>query len=227
MAARWFLGLADAGLSLGISYYLSCWYRRPEFGLRMAISFSSAALAGSFGELLAAGISKMDGVAGKPGWAWIFMLEGLATVALALVSFRLLIRFPDRAEFLSQSDKHRVIRRLAMGQQSSARHQEWSVHFIWAILQDWKTYTGLLIYMGAGGSLYAFALFLPTIVEEMVNLAFHLQHTALRFDDRATRQRRRNYLLWLLMPSHSSQQCQSATSAMPLDPEASSILSRH
>jgi hypothetical protein len=25
MAARWFLGLAEAGLSPGISYYLSCW----------------------------------------------------------------------------------------------------------------------------------------------------------------------------------------------------------
>ncbi|KAL3440043.1 major facilitator superfamily domain-containing protein [Aspergillus insuetus] len=167
MAARWFLGLAKACLSPGISHYLSCWYRRSGFGLRMAISFSSAALAGSFGGLLAAGISKMDGVAGKPGWAWIFMLEGLATVALALVSFRLLVGFPDKDEFLSQSNKHRVIRLLAMDQQSSARHQEWSVHFVWASLRDWKTNTGLLIYMGAGQSLYAFALFLPTIVEEM------------------------------------------------------------
>lgn len=51
--------------------YLSCWYKRSEFGIRAAIFFSAAALAGSFGGLLAAGIAQMKGVGGKPGWAWI------------------------------------------------------------------------------------------------------------------------------------------------------------
>jgi MFS family permease len=35
MAARWFLGLTEAGLFPGIGYYLSCWYKRSEFGVRM------------------------------------------------------------------------------------------------------------------------------------------------------------------------------------------------
>lgn len=34
MAARWFLGLAEAGLFPGINYYLSCWYKRSELGVR-------------------------------------------------------------------------------------------------------------------------------------------------------------------------------------------------
>jgi MFS family permease len=34
MAARWFLGLAEAGLFPGINYYLSCWYKRSELGFR-------------------------------------------------------------------------------------------------------------------------------------------------------------------------------------------------
>ena len=46
MAARFFLGLAEAGLFPGVSYYLSCWYKRNEFGIRVAIFFSAAALAG-------------------------------------------------------------------------------------------------------------------------------------------------------------------------------------
>ncbi|KAJ5088902.1 hypothetical protein N7456_012518 [Penicillium angulare] len=167
MAARWFLGMAEAGLPPGISYYLSCWYRRSELGIRMAIYFSSAALAGSFGGLLAAAISKMDGVGDKPGWSWIFILEGLATVILGFLSFRMVVDFPDKANFLSEDDKRRVLRRLALDQQSSAVHQDWDNAFIWASLKDWKTYTSVFIFMGAGGSLYAFALFLPTIVEEM------------------------------------------------------------
>jgi MFS family permease len=58
MAARWFLGLAEAGLFPGVNYYLSAWYKRRELGIRAAVFFSAAALAGSFGGLLAAAISK-------------------------------------------------------------------------------------------------------------------------------------------------------------------------
>jgi sugar phosphate permease len=57
MAARWFLGLAEAGLFPGVNYFLSAWYKRRELGIRAAIFFSAAALAGSFGGLLAAAIS--------------------------------------------------------------------------------------------------------------------------------------------------------------------------
>lgn len=73
-----------------MSYYLSCWYKRREFGIRVAIfvscavgisgsgitndtQFSAAAVSGSFGGLLAAAIANMDGIGGKRGWAWIFV----------------------------------------------------------------------------------------------------------------------------------------------------------
>jgi MFS family permease len=66
-ATRFFLGLAEAGLFPGISYCLSCWYTRSELGIRLAIFFSAAALAGSFGGLLAAAIAQMNDICGKPG----------------------------------------------------------------------------------------------------------------------------------------------------------------
>jgi|SRR5277367_2142817 hypothetical protein len=58
----------------GVQFYLSCWYKRKEFGLRSAIFFSAAALSGSFGGLLAAAIANMKGLGGKQGWAWIVIL---------------------------------------------------------------------------------------------------------------------------------------------------------
>ncbi|KAH8703430.1 putative MFS transporter [Talaromyces proteolyticus] len=167
MATRWFLGLAEAGLFPGISYYLSCWYKRSEFGIRMAIFFSAAALAGSFGGLLAAAISNMDGIGGKAGWSWIFILEGLATIVLGLLSFWLVVDFPDNATFLSDADRKRVLRRLALDQQASAHHEEWKSSYLWASLKDWKTYMGAVIYMGCDGPLYAFSLFIPTIIKEL------------------------------------------------------------
>ena len=59
----------------GVQFYLSCWYKRKEFGLRSAIFFSAAALSGSFGGLLAAAIANMKGIEGKSGWAWIVPLQ--------------------------------------------------------------------------------------------------------------------------------------------------------
>ncbi|KAJ4410606.1 hypothetical protein N0V82_009197 [Gnomoniopsis sp. IMI 355080] len=167
MAARWFLGLTEAGLFPGINYYLSCWYRRSEFGVRAAIFFSAAALSGSFGGLLAAAIEKMDGIRGHPGWAWIFILEGLLTILIGITSFWMVHDFPDEAKFLSEDDRRRVIRRLKLDQQSSASHEEFSMKYFWQAWFDWKMWVGMVIYMGCDMPLYAFSLFLPTIISSL------------------------------------------------------------
>jgi len=167
MACRFFLGLFEAGLFPGINYYLSCWYKREEFGVRAAIFFSAAALAGSFGGLLAAAISKMDGIGGKGGWAWIFILEGLATIIIAALSFYFIHDFPDEARFLSDDDKARVIRRLQEDKQASAKHENLKSHVVKSAYTDYKTYLYALIYMGADMPLYAFSLFLPSIISQL------------------------------------------------------------
>ena len=166
-AARFFLGLAEAGLFPGVNYYLSCWYRRREFGVRAAIFFSAAALAGSFGGLLAYLLEKMEGLGGKGGWAWIFIIEGLATVLIGLVSFWMVHDFPDDATFLSDADRARVIRRLKFDQQSSAEHEQFKMQYFWAAVKDYKTWLLCIVYMGADGALYAFSLFLPTIISSL------------------------------------------------------------
>lgn len=165
MAARWFLGLTEAGLFPGINYYLSCWYKRSEFGARAAWFFSAAALAGSFGGLLAAGIQKMDGLGGYTGWAWIFIIEGLLTVVIGIASFWMVHDFPSEAKFLSPEDRRRVIIRLQSDQQSSAKHEDYKNEYLWQALRDWKTYVGMLIYMGPLMPLYSFSVFLPSIIQ--------------------------------------------------------------
>lgn len=159
--------MAEAGLFPGVTYYLSCWYKRNEIGIRAAIFFSAAAVSGSFGGLLAAAIGKMSGVGHKHGWAWIFILEGLATVVIGVISIWMVHDFPDEATFLSDVDRARVIRRLKADQQSSAEHEDFKMEYFWASVKDWKTWLSALIYMGADAPLYAFSLFLPTIIADL------------------------------------------------------------
>ncbi|KIW47398.1 uncharacterized protein PV06_00096 [Exophiala oligosperma] len=167
LTTRAFLGLTEGGLYPAVIYFLSCWYKRSELGIRMAFFVSAASLAGSFGSLLAAAIAKMDGVGGKAGWAWIFILEGLATVVLGVISFWMVHDFPDKATFLSDAERKRVIRRLTIDQQSSVHDESWNKQYLVASLTDWKTYIGALTYTGAGASTYAFSLFLPTVIKEL------------------------------------------------------------
>lgn len=167
MAARWWLGVTEAGLFPGVNYYLSCWYKRSEFGVRAAVFFSAAAIAGSFGGLLAAAIQTMDGTAGVAGWRWIFIIEGALTILIGIVSYRMVHDFPDNARFLSTEDRARVLLRLRKDKQSSAEHEDFRLEYLWAALKDWKTYVGMLIYMGPVMPLYSFSLFLPTIIQHM------------------------------------------------------------
>lgn len=167
MAARWWLGVTEAGLFPGVNYYLSCWYKRSEFGVRAAVFFSAAAIAGSFGGLLAAAIQTMDGIAGIAGWQWIFIIEGGLTVLIGMVSYKMVHDFPYEARFLSAEDRARVLLRLKEDKQSSAEHEDFRMEYFWAAVKDWKTYVGMLIYMGPLMPLYSFSLFLPTIIQNM------------------------------------------------------------
>ena len=90
----------------------------------------------------------MGGVGGKQGWAWIFILEGLATVLIGIASFWMVFDFPDEATFLSDADRQRVIRRLKADQQSSAEHESFKMEYFWASVKDWKTWLSAAIYMG-------------------------------------------------------------------------------
>jgi len=167
MAARWFLGVMEAGLFPGVNYYLSCWYKRNEFAVRAAIFFSAAALSGSFGGLLAAAIQGLDGTAGRPGWAWIFIIEGVITVAVGLASFWMVHDFPAEARFLSPDERARVLRRLHGDRQASAQHEDFQWKYLAQALADWKTYLGMVVYMGPLMPLYSFSLFLPSIIANM------------------------------------------------------------
>ncbi|KZT75148.1 MFS general substrate transporter [Daedalea quercina L-15889] len=167
VALRVILGLAEAGLYPGIVYYLSCWYKRTELGTRVAFFFTSATIAGAFSGFLAVAIHKMDGIGGKPGWAWVFILEGLFTVCCAVATYFILSDFPDTAKFLSETERVWVIRKLRADMKFSASGEKFKVTYVKQALLDWKTWLAMGIYMGFDGPLFAFSLFTPTIINQL------------------------------------------------------------
>ena len=108
------------------------WYMTSELAFRQGLFFSAASVAGAFSGLLAYAIAKMDGVGGLAGWKWIFILEGLLTVAVAIAAFFMLHDFPDTASFLTVEEKAWVVHRLKyQGSKKSGRAIAESDHFEW------------------------------------------------------------------------------------------------
>ncbi|KIX06490.1 uncharacterized protein Z518_04466 [Rhinocladiella mackenziei CBS 650.93] len=176
LIARIFLGVTESGLYPGVAYYLTMWYCVDELAFRQGLFFSAASVAGAFSGLLAYAIAKMDGVGGYEGWRWIFILEGLLTVVVAVAAFFLLHDFPDTAKFLTTEEKAWVVHRLKyQGSKKSGRAIAESDHFEWKYvtkgkyshiaLTDWQLYLSLLMYWGIVCPLYGISLFLPSIIK--------------------------------------------------------------
>ncbi|KAF2759522.1 MFS general substrate transporter [Pseudovirgaria hyperparasitica] len=84
---RAFIGLCEGGFIPGVILFASYFYTSKELSIRLAAFWSSLNVARVISALLAAGILQMRGIQGKPGWFWLFLLEGLVTVVIAGVSF--------------------------------------------------------------------------------------------------------------------------------------------
>ncbi|ESZ90904.1 hypothetical protein SBOR_8711 [Sclerotinia borealis F-4128] len=165
LVVRCFLGIAEGGLYPGVVYYITMWYPRHECGFRMALFFAMATAAGAFGGLFARGISDMSGVAGKNGWSWIFIIEGLLTFCVGCISYWAIGDYPTNAKFLSELERKEVMRRLA-----DDRHllsDDFNSKYVWQALKDWKIYVNMMIGLCMTTPLYSLSLFLPTIVKDM------------------------------------------------------------
>ncbi|KAK1700891.1 major facilitator superfamily domain-containing protein [Colletotrichum godetiae] len=84
LMARFFLGFVEAIFFPGALYFLSLFYNRKQFALRTAILYSGSQLGNAFGGLFAIGILNLDGAHGLAGWRWLFLVEGVITVGLAI-----------------------------------------------------------------------------------------------------------------------------------------------
>ncbi|KAL4922781.1 major facilitator superfamily domain-containing protein [Aspergillus aurantiobrunneus] len=181
LAARFFLGLTEAGLFPGLAFYVSLWYPRSNAQFRLALIFASASMAGAFSGLLAYLISMMDGVGNLEGWRWIFILEGILTVIVAVASFWLVWDEPATATFLTDHEKAILLLSLTRTDQSSnSESQMGSKHsFEWthvrAAVLDWQvclinpsnTPGSIASFIGEwqACAVYALSLFLPTIIK--------------------------------------------------------------
>ncbi|KAI0365415.1 MFS general substrate transporter [Pilatotrama ljubarskyi] len=158
------LGVAEAGLSSGIFYYLTMWYPRYMVHYRIGLFWGGATFAGAFSGLVAYGISFMSGTAGLLGWSWIFVLEGLVTVLVAIAAFVLFVDLPDTAPFLTPEERAYIVYRKKYDNSSGGEEEHFELRHLWEGLLDWQTWASATLNLVNSIMTYGIALFLPSII---------------------------------------------------------------
>ncbi|KAF9304828.1 hypothetical protein BGZ74_000427 [Mortierella antarctica] len=111
---RFALGMAEAGFVPGVLYYITLFYKRAEQSFRIAIFLCFNILAGAFGGLLAAAISNLSGKLGLQGWQWIFIIEAIPTILLAVLTWFVMTPSPSTAKFLTTDERIYASNRILM-----------------------------------------------------------------------------------------------------------------
>ena len=105
MAARTLLGIAEAGFFPGMIVYLTYWIPAADRARAGALFMMAAPVAVIIGAPLSEALLKLDGALGLKGWQWLFLVEGLPSVVLGLLSLRVLTDRPETAEWLQEDDR--------------------------------------------------------------------------------------------------------------------------
>ncbi|KAI0593862.1 major facilitator superfamily domain-containing protein [Biscogniauxia sp. FL1348] len=87
LATRALLGLLEGGFIPDLVLWLSYFYTSRELPIRLSYFWTTLSVTGIITSLLAFALLHMRGIAGWAGWRWLFLIEGLITLAVGVASF--------------------------------------------------------------------------------------------------------------------------------------------
>ncbi|KAM0550695.1 hypothetical protein ACHAPJ_008759 [Fusarium lateritium] len=129
-AVRFLMGLAEASTYAGSIYIMGSWYKSNEIAKRTAMFTVAGQIGKMFaGAMMAAIHESMDGRGGLEGWQWVFLIDGIITVPVAIFGF---LYFPDvpeytEAPYLSEKERQLALDRLPPKNEDGHSIQAWSL----------------------------------------------------------------------------------------------------
>lgn len=99
IALRILLGMAMAGIYPGLSYLISTWYTREEQQLRFALLQCGEVIVLATGGFVNFGLNRLSGH--LKGWQWMFLVQGLITSVLGIVTYWVSCHCTPRLNVLS------------------------------------------------------------------------------------------------------------------------------
>ncbi|KAK7455123.1 hypothetical protein VKT23_004704 [Stygiomarasmius scandens] len=156
----------QAGFFPAMTFIITTWYKRHEVQARLAFFYLSAIFVSGFTPILSYVISLLKGKAGLNGWSWIFLVEGIITVILGVITYLYIPDFPDRNTFLTPEQTRLVLDRVQKDRGDSVADTI-TTRKVFSHLGDWLIWAYSLMFMGGTMVSYAIAFFNTTILRSM------------------------------------------------------------
>ncbi|KAF2994396.1 hypothetical protein E8E13_002774 [Curvularia kusanoi] len=144
---RFLLGLLETPVASGTTYVLGSWYKPDEVFKRTGVWYVSNNIAVMFGGYLqAAAYKNLNGVGGMAGWRWLFIIDGVISLPIALAGFFIFPGLPSSAKpwWLTPAEHDLAQKRVASAGIAPSSTLNWSI--IKRTLRRWEFYMGLLTY---------------------------------------------------------------------------------
>lgn len=124
---RFLLGMAEAGFTPGIIYYISCWFPKRNRARAMSFFYMGSVLASIIGLPVSGLILNMHGIADVAGWRWLFAIEGVPAIVLGALVLWLLPSSPQKAAWLSEAEKGWLTAQIAADNRGAVvnQHASW------------------------------------------------------------------------------------------------------
>lgn len=110
---------------------------------------------------------QMKGLADLNGWRWIFIIEGLLTIAIAFLGYWLLVDFPDgnrtNWKFLNKRELDWICARVHQDR-GDVQATPFSIKEYLKVGKDWKVWAYALLFFNTTTVTYALAYFMPIIL---------------------------------------------------------------
>ncbi|KAH9474770.1 MFS transporter prlL [Psilocybe cubensis] len=165
LVLRVLMGIGEAGYYAGMIYYLSFWYKRNELALRISLCMTGT-LPGAIGGLLAFGLVRAH-TSVLTGWQFLFLVEAIPTLIMAVMILFFLPSFPFSAGFLSPRERAIAQARLNRDHkpQSHGGMNGWKGFK--AIISDINAWLFMLIYASFNVGVATVSYFLPTLIKNL------------------------------------------------------------
>jgi len=160
---RFLLGLAEAGFAPGMIFYLSLWFPARLRARYAATYFLAIPLTNVIGAPVSSLILGTDGILGLHGWQWLFFLEALPALVLAVVVFFFLPDGPSDARWLTPRERERIAGELSFERDAVDDR----IRDVWSALVDSRVLLLAAIYFGIVVGLYGIGYWLPQMVQAM------------------------------------------------------------
>ncbi|KAI0768183.1 MFS general substrate transporter [Trametes elegans] len=159
---RVLLGIGEAGYYAGMIYYLSFWYKRSELAMRISLCMTGT-LPGAIGGLLAFGLVRAH-TSLLTGWQFLFLIEAIPTLIMAVAILLFLPSFPFACTFLTPREKAIAQARVNRDHrpQSHGGMNGWTGFK--AVVNDINAWLLMLIYASFNVGVATISYFLPTLI---------------------------------------------------------------